>query len=215
MDVTRRLRDSCRPLLRAALVSAFLATTTAHAQPGNAAAERWRIEQGVDVPGYAVVEPTATSLNIDTVVLACEEAGKSRVLQLQLYLSDDGPLRPLGMSVAELADDPRASISIDAEDYPVTIMFAGDHVLLADDVEGAFPRLSDRLIGAMQAGRTMILQFALLAPGLNRRASFDGNASIELETAGAREAIASMRHCASLPAPGGRSGALAAGDRLK
>ena len=94
MDVTRRLRDSCWPL-RAALVSAFLATTTAHAQLGNAAAERWRIEQGVDLPGYAVVEPTATSLNIDTVVLACEQAAKSTVLQLQLYLSDDGPLRPL------------------------------------------------------------------------------------------------------------------------
>ena len=53
-------------------------------------------------------------------------------------------------------------------------MFAGDHVLLADDVEGAFPRLSDRLIEAMQAGRTMILQFELLAPDLNRPASFDG-----------------------------------------
>ena len=169
MDVTRRLRDSCWPL-RAALVSAFLATTTAHAQLGNATAERWRTEQGVDLPGYAVVEPTATSLNIDTVVLACEQTGKSTVLQLQLYLSDDGPLRPLGTSAAELADDPRASISIDAEDYPVTIMFAGDHVLLADDVEGLFPRLSDRLIEAMQAGRTMILQFALLVPDLNRRA---------------------------------------------
>ena len=120
-----------------------------------------------------------------------------------------------GTSAAELADDPRASISIDAEDYPVTIMFAGDHVLLADEVEGLFPRLSDRLIEAMQAGRTMILQFALLAPDLNRRASFDGDASIELETAGAREAIAAMRHCASLPAPGRQSGTHAAGDRLK
>ena len=97
----------------------------------------------------------------------------------------------------------------------VSIMFAGDHVLLSDDVEGVFPRLSDRLIGAMQAGRTMILQFELLAPRLNRPASFDGNASVELETAGAREAIASMRYCASLPALGRRSGALAAGDRLK
>jgi hypothetical protein len=214
MDVTRRLRDSSGPL-RAALVSVFLATTTAHAQLGNAAAERWRIEQGVDLPGYAAVEPTATSLNIDTVVLACEQAAKSTVLQLQLYLSDDGPLRPLGTSAAELADDPRASISIDAEDYPVSVMFAGDHVLLADDVEGLFPRLSDRLIEAMQAGRTMILQFALLAPRLNRRASFDGDASIELETAGAREAIAAMRHCASLPARERQSGAHAAGDRLK
>ena len=195
MGVTRGLCDSCRPI-RAALVAALLATTTAHAQLGNAAAERWRIEQGVDVPGYAVVEPTATSLNIDTVVLACEQAGKSRVLQLQLYLSDDGPLRPLGMSGAELADDPRASISIDAEDHPVSIMFAGDHVLLADDVEGAFPRLSNHLISAMQAGWTMILQFELLAPPLGRPAVFDSKAIVDLQAGGAGEAIAAMRHCA-------------------
>ena len=46
----------------------------------------WKLERDVDPPGYAVVEPESSNLNIDSVVLACEEAGDSRVIQLQIYL---------------------------------------------------------------------------------------------------------------------------------
>ena len=66
--------------------------------------------------------------------------------------------------------------------------FAGAHVLLADRLEGAFPRLSDRLVEAMQVGRQMVLRFDLLVPQSGRRAPFDGEATVDLHAAGGREA---------------------------
>ena len=167
--------------MRTALMLACFAAACAYAQQANAVSTRWEIEQGVEVPSYAVAEPTATDLNIDTVVLGCEQAGKGKVLQLQLYLSDDGRLRPIGASPAGLTDDPQASISIDGNQYPVTLMFADDHVLLADDLGGALPRLSDHLIDAMQTGRTMTLQFELLVPRPGRPAGFDSKATLDLD----------------------------------
>jgi hypothetical protein len=187
--------------MRTVLMLACFAAACAYGPCVNADGMRWQIEQGVEVPSYAVAEPAATDLNIDTVVLACEQAGKSRVLQLQLYLSDDGRMRPLRGSPAELRDDPRANISIDGQQYPVTLMFADDHALLVDSVTGVLPRLSDRLVEAMQKGRTMTLQFELLAPRSGRPAGFDSTATLDLVTAGASEAIAVVKRCAGTPAP--------------
>src|SRR5689334_8557047 len=73
----------------------------------------WRAEADVDVPSYAVTEPASSNLNIDSVVLMCEAAGDANVLQLKIYLTDDGPLRPDGVAAERLKDDPRAEISID------------------------------------------------------------------------------------------------------
>ena len=166
--------------MRAALMLASFAAACAYAQQANAVSTRWEIEQGVEVPSYAAAEPTATDLNIDTVVLGCEQAGRGKALQLQLYLSDDGRLRPIGASPAALTEDPQASIAIDGNLYPVTLMFADDHVLLADDLGGALPRLSDQLIDAMQKGRTMTLQFELLMPRPGRPAGFDSKATFSI-----------------------------------
>ena len=94
------------------------------------------IEEDVDMPSYAAVEPTTTNLNIDAVVLACEQAENSRVLQLQLYLLDDRRLRPSGAPSAELGDDPRAVISIDRREFPVAMLFAGAHVLCQIGLRG-------------------------------------------------------------------------------
>lgn len=187
--------------MRTALMLACFAAACAYAQQANATSTRWEIEQGVEVPSYAVAEPTATDLNIDTVVLGCEQAGKGKVLQLQLYLSDDGRLRPIGVSPAGLRDDPQASIWIDGNRHPVTLMFAGDHVLLADNVGGALPHLSDHLIDAMQTGSTMILQFELEMSRPGRPGEFDGKAILDLVAAGAKEAIAAMKQCAGSRAP--------------
>jgi hypothetical protein len=186
--------------MRTVLMLACFATACAYAQYSHAEGTSWEIEQGVIVPSYAVAEPTATDLNIDRVVLGCEHAGKGRVLQLQLYLSDDGRLRPIGVSSAGLTNDPRAGISIDGKQYPVTLMFAGDYVLLADSHKGASPGLSDRLLDAMQTGRTMILQFELLVRRPGRHAGFDTKATLDLMTAGAKEAIAALKQCAGAPA---------------
>jgi hypothetical protein len=187
--------------MRAVLMLSCLAAAWAYAQCANAEGTRWEIEQGVEVPSYAVAEPTATDLNIDTVVFGCEQAGTGKALQLQLYLSDDGRLRPIGASPAALTEDPQASIAIDGNQYPVTLMFADDHVLLADDLGGALPRLSDQLIDAMQKGRTMSLQFELLMPRPGRPAGFDSKATLDLMAAGAKEAIAAMKQCTGVRAP--------------
>ena len=78
-------------LMRYLFFMMLIAGTVVRAElPGSLAG--WAVEQGTEEPSYAVVEPVATNLNIDTVVLACEEALGRRVLQLQLYLTDDGPL---------------------------------------------------------------------------------------------------------------------------
>ena len=39
------------------------------------ASAHWKLEQDVEPPSYAVIEPESSELNIDSVVLACEEAG--------------------------------------------------------------------------------------------------------------------------------------------
>ena len=44
----------------------------------------WTLEQGVDLPSYALIEPRSRNLNLDVVVLACEPANDRRILQLQL-----------------------------------------------------------------------------------------------------------------------------------
>ena len=91
-------------------------------------------------------------------------------------------------------------------------MFAGDHVLLVDGIEGIFPRLSGRLIDAMQAGHTMILQFELLASRRAGPAGFDGKAIVDLEAAGASKAICAMGQCLGLP-PRSRSAGRSAAER--
>jgi hypothetical protein len=54
----------------------------------------WKLERHVEPPSYAVTEPENSNLDIDSVVLACEEAADARGLQLQIYLSTEGPLLP-------------------------------------------------------------------------------------------------------------------------
>ena len=186
--------------LRAILVLACVGASASHAQSVKPTA--WKLEQGTATPSYAAVEPTTTNLNIDMVVLACEQAQKGHVLQLQLYLSDDGPLRPIGASPADLKDAPRATISIDAAEFPVALLFADDHVVLADGRDGRIPRLSDRLLDALQMGQSMVLRFDLIA----KQAGYpsDGEAMVDLRADGAREAIPAMRLCAGPAVPVGR-----------
>jgi len=186
--------------LRSIVVLACLGASAGHAQSGKPTA--WKLEQDTATPSYATVEPTTTNVNIDMVVLACEQAQKGHVLQLQLYLSDDGPLRPIGVSPTDLKNDSRARISIDASEFPVALLFAGDHVLLADGMDGRFPRLSNRLLDALQTGQSMILRFDLVP----KQAGYpsDSEAMIDLRADGAREVIAAMRLCDGPAVPVGR-----------
>ena len=198
MDMSGRGQGSI--WLRSILVLACLGASAAQAQSVRPTA--WKLEQGTATPSYAAVEPATTNLNIDMVALACEQTQQGQVLQLQLYLSDGGPLRPSGVSPTDLKNDPRARISIDAAEFPVALLFAGDHVLLADGMDGRFPRLSNRLLDALQTGQSMILRFDLVP----KQAGYpsDSEAMVDLRADGAREAIAAMRFCDGPAVPVGR-----------
>ena len=168
---------------------------------GTEASAGWMIEQGTADPSYAAVEPVTTSVNIDTVVLACEQAWTGRVLQLQLYLVEDDVLQPAYPHSQALRDDPRAVITIDRKAFPVSLLFADDYVVLADAQKGPVAALSDRLIDALQGGASMTLQFHLLVDSADRPAAFDGEAVVDLLAPGGREAIAAMRRCAGAGDP--------------
>jgi hypothetical protein len=189
-----RLTAFRRRVLPSLLLFAGLATAAAGADRSGKTAG-WQLEQGTSDPSYAVVEPSGSNLNLDSVVLACEEAAGRRVAQLQLYLSDDGPLRPRPLRETPLKDDPKAEIRIDGDTFPVALLFADDCVVMADAQEGAFPLLSDRLMAALQTGETMVLRFHLLEGASAKQASFDGEAVVDLKSG--RQAIAAIRRCAN------------------
>jgi hypothetical protein len=184
------------------LVSLLLGTWSApQAADLLANGSGWLIERGTDQPSYAAVKPAVANVNVDTVVLACEQTWRSPVLQLQLYLTDDGPLQPTYPLLHPLKADPLAAITIDQRTWPVALLFADDYAVLADTLKGPFPALSEELVSAMQAGAQMTLHFDLLEEWPGQPASFDSEAVVDLVAPGGREAIAAMRRCADPPQP--------------
>jgi hypothetical protein len=157
----------------------------------------WKLERDVEPPSYAVIEPENSNLNIDSVVLACEEAGDSRVLQLQIYLSTEGPLSPNGAAPQPFKDEPRAEIAIDGRVFPVGLLFADNYAVLADETEHMFPRLSESLLDAMATGSIMVLRFDLLAERAGQPAAFDGEAVIALRDGEGGAAVSAVRRCAT------------------
>lgn len=187
-----------RRMARVAVVLACLSATSSLAGTADKS-EGWELESGVDVPSYAVIDPQSTDLNIDSVVLACEAEGDRRFLQLQIYLSTEGPLQPKGVLPQRLKDDPRAAIAIDGRMFPAEILFADDYAVLADETAQMFPQLSEGLLDAMQTGKTMVLHFDLVAEPADQPAAFDGVAVIRLQAAGGGKAVSAVRRCAAPP----------------
>jgi hypothetical protein len=163
---------------------------------GTGASAGWVVEQGTDDPSYAVVEPATTSVNIDKVVLACEQAWTGRVLQLQLHLVENGLLQPNYPHAQPLRDNPRAVILVDKKIFPVSLLFADDYVVLADAQKEPVASLSDQLIDALQSGSLMTLRFQLLDELPDQPPVFDGEAVMDLRAPGGREAIAAVTRCA-------------------
>jgi hypothetical protein len=179
---------------------AFSATLSALAAPSLAGAPNarpaggWEVEKNVDAPSYAVTEPTRTDLNIDTVVLLCEQGPKKPVLQLRLYLSGNGPLAPVG--VADLKDDPKVELAIDSGSHPVELLFADDFVVVADATEGTMPLLSGKLLDALQAGRKMELRFHFVQQTKGGRTRpIDATAVVDLQAGPGGSAVAAVRNC--------------------
>ncbi len=157
----------------------------------------WKLERDVEPPSYAVIEPESSNLNIDSVVLTCAAAGNATVLQLQIYLSTEGPLLPKDAAPGQLKDDPRAEIAVDGRVFPVGIFFADDYAVLADQTEQRFPALSEGLLDAMATGNVMVLRFDLLAERAGQPAAFDGEAVIALHGDSGGAAVSAVRRCAT------------------
>ena len=158
---------------------------------GPAVAAGWDLEKGVSAPSYAVTEPADTDLNVDTVVLSCEQGPHRRGLQLRLYLSDSGPLAPYG--AAELKADPTLKLAVDGKDHPAQLLFADDFVLVADSADGTMPLLSDTLLDALQKGRRLELRFEFVEKAQQPAPSYDSVVVVDLQAS----AVATVRRCAS------------------
>jgi hypothetical protein len=155
----------------------------------------WILEKDVETPSYAYIEPTGTNLNIDTVVLSCEQGRAETVLQLQLFLKDDGPLLPKGALPSELKGSPRAEIVIDGHVVPASVYFSGDHVVIADEIRGRVPTVSNRLLDAMASGATMTLKLSLVTGAVRKPAAFDGEAVVDLQAGIGGSAVNVVRRC--------------------
>jgi hypothetical protein len=170
------------------LASAAAATSKDHIQG-------WITEPGVNPPSYAVTEPTENTLNVDTMVLLCTEFGRQRSLELDLYLTDEGPLLPRGADPGHLKEGPRVEIAIDGAVFPARLLFADDYVVVADSQYGLVPALSEGLLDAMQHGESMRVRFDLLEEPKGEAAGFDSEIAVDL--AAGRSAIAAVRRCAA------------------
>ena len=168
----------------------------------------WELERDVETPSYAVTEPTSTNLNIDSVVLSCEQGPSRRGLQLRLYLSGEGPLAPLGAG-KDLKDDPTVDLAIDGLSHAAQLLFADDFVVVANSADGAMPLLSDALLDVLQAGRRMELRFQLVKVAQGQAPAFDGIAVVDLRAGKGGAAVAAVRRCA-----GEISATREIGDRL-
>ena len=155
----------------------------------------WELERDVETPSYVVTQPARTNLNIDSVVLSCEQGPSQRGLQLRLYLSGDGPLAPLGED-KDLTDDPTVDLIVDGSSHFAQLLFADVFVVVADTADGAMPLLSDALLDVLQAGRWMELRFQLVKAARGQAPAFDGVAVVELQAGLGGAAVAAARRCA-------------------
>lgn len=189
-------RVEIQPLLFAALVL-LLCLTVGGALATTPRLDGWMLEPDVDTPSYAVTQPVSTNLNIDTIVLVCEEGASSRIVQLQLYLSDERQLAPNGMAMSVLKPDPRVEIVIDGRTFPAKLYFADEYALVADSERKRFPMLSESLLDAMAGGHTMTLRFDLVAEAQGHPPAFDGEAVVDLQAGRGGQAVNAVRRCAT------------------
>ena len=191
-------------ILRALALTGCLLVTVmaaATARAGTSAFETvaWKLEPEDQPAHYAVAAPVRTDVNLANIVLACERAGDRHVLQVQLYLTGEGPLLPSGAVASQLRDEPRVEIGIDGRIFPASLLFGDDHAVIANAQVGNVAGVSDALVDAMAKGRTMTLRFDLLTKPQRAPAAFDGEAVIDLQADGGRAAVEAVRRCIAPP----------------
>lgn len=176
-----------------------LSVITGQAVGGALTGSGWELERDVAAPSYALTEPASTNLNIDAIVLLCEQGPTRRGLQLRLYPSGTGPLAPQGTT--DLKDHPTIEFSVDGVSYAVDLLFADDFVIVADSADGALPLLSAALLDVLQSGRRMELRFDLVQEVHGQAPSFDGSAVVNLQAGQGGAAVAAVRRCTGEQTP--------------
>jgi hypothetical protein len=154
----------------------------------------WELQDTAGQPAFAAAIPSETNLNIEAVVLACERSDDGDVLQLQLHpAASDASTRAIGPPVWSLGQ--RAEIRIDERSFPASVLFADDYVVLANETRGRFPMLSEPLLDAMAAGRTMVLRVPPDIETISGNRSSDGYATVDLRAGQGGTAVATLRRC--------------------
>lgn len=169
---------------------------TGLAMAGSAAG--WSLEANVRSPSYALAEPTSTDVNIDVVVLSCEQGPDRRGVQLRLYLTGTGPLASKAAAAAP-RDDPKVELAIDGVSHAAELLFADDFVVVADTTDGIMPVLSDAFLDKLQAGQRLELRFDLVQEPGGQAPSFDGSAVVDLQGGSGGRAVATIRRCVDDP----------------
>ena len=163
----------------------------------HAANVGWDLEKDVETPSYAVVEPASTNINVDVIVLSCEQGLGGTGLQLRLYLAGTGPLAPKG--VGALKDHPSLEFAIDGVRHAAHLAFADDYVVVSDTTAGVTPLLSEALIGALQHGRKMEMRFDLVQEAAGQAPRFESSVVVDLQAGQGGSAVAAVRRCAGQP----------------
>ncbi|WP_428673265.1 hypothetical protein [Reyranella sp.] len=196
MQTSRRLLAAIGTLVTM-LACMTLATASAGVQ--DAPTRDWVTEPGVDPPSYAVADPVDSNLNVDAVVLVCNESGKRRYLDLEIHPSTLGPLLPAGADPEQLKEDPGVEIIVDGRVFPAELLFTDSYAVVADSHEDLAPSISaasvsDALLDAMQYGKSMKLRFDLLE---EEEGQPRVDAELVLDLQAGATAIAAVRRCAS------------------
>jgi len=157
----------------------------------------WDVEKDVETPSYAVIEPSSSDINVDAIVLSCEQGLGGTGLQLRLYLAGTGPLAPKGVGV--LKDHPSLEFAIDGARHPAHLAFADDYVVVSDRTDGVTPLLSEPLIAALQHGQRMEMRFDLVQEAPGKAPAFDSTVVVELQAGRGGAAVAAVRRCAGQP----------------
>lgn len=180
------------------LILALFLATASQTNGASPPSKGWELEREVEEPSYASIEPTKSNLNIDMLALTCVVTRTSSLLQLELYLSTEGPLVPGGVEPGQLRPDPQVMIAIDGQTFSATVFFADDHVLVANEVTDRVPSVSEALVDAIQNGREMAIRFDLVSKPF-RRSAFDGEAVFDLRANKGGGAVASVRRYCLVP----------------
>jgi hypothetical protein len=165
---------------------------------GHATAAGWQVERDVEKPSYAIIEPESTNLNIDSLVLSCEQGPLRRGLQLRLYPAGHGTLYP--QDTGDSTADPTVELAIDGASYLVQVLFADTFVVVADTSDGVTPLLSRTLLDALQVGHRMELRLHFVETARGQAPTLGGTAAFNLQAGLGGAAVAAVRRCAGAPA---------------